>query len=629
MPLGSDHRLPPTGQSSVFYNGTNALHGQRHNRMVLKMIGGIGKLPLATKTTCITILSLVVLAIATFLVSDRTLTSDAQRVAAERQETNMRVAWSVLRQQGSSFRREGDKLYVGNRLLNGWSAPVDEVKRLVGGTATIFSGDQRVSTNVIKADGTRAVGTPLAAGQARDMVLGEGKPFRGEADILGQPYFTAYDPIRDDAGNVIGILYVGIPKEEVLSAIKSVRTSMAAAAFIIALIATMVSLFLTRAMFRPLTQMNRAMQALAAGETDTAIPGRGRGDEIGRMAQALENFRDALLARKAAEASNAAAEAGRERMMSVLSHSLSGLSTGDLTVDVPADVPAEYQSLAQNFNAALAKLRELVAGVRMSTDAIRTGSNEIASASEDLARRTEGNAASLEETSAAITQMTERAASTASAASATVVRAGGATEAVATGRETVDEAVQAMTRVAESAKGIDTVIEGLDKIAFQTRVLAMNAAVEAGRAGEAGRGFAVVADLVSALAMRAEEEARRAREQLTVTQDEVVVAVGAVQRVDGSLDQISRSVTEVHALLDGIASDNLAQSGAIQEISVAVAGVDRATQQNAAMVEETSAAARTLMHQAENLDDQARAFRIEQERGRAAARKVGELALAA
>ncbi|MCC2981342.1 methyl-accepting chemotaxis protein [Sphingomonas sp. IC4-52] len=506
------------------------------------MTGGIGKLPLATKTTFITILSLIVLAIATFLVSDRTLTSDAQRVAAERQETNMRVAWSVLRQQGSSFRREGDKLYVGNRLLNGWSAPVDEVKRLVGGTATIFSGDQRVSTNVIKADGTRAVGTPLAAGQARDMVLGEGKPFRGEADILGQPYFTAYDPIRDDSGNVIGILYVGIPKEEVLSAIKSVRTSMAVAAFIIALIATIVSLFLTRAMFRPLTQMNRAMQTLAAGGTDTAIPGIGRGDEIGRMAQALENFRDALLARKAAEASNAAAEAGRERMMSLLSHSLSGLSTGDLTVDVPADVPAEYRSLAQNFNAALAKLRELVAAVRMSTDAIRTGSNEIASASEDLARRTESNAASLEETSAAITQMTERAASTASAASATVVRAGGATEAVATGRETVDEAVQAMTRVAESAKGIDTVIEGLDKIAFQTRVLAMNAAVEAGRAGEAGRGFAVVADLVSALAMRAEEEARRAREQLTVTQDEVVVAVGAVQRVDGSLDQISRSV---------------------------------------------------------------------------------------
>ncbi|MQH48834.1 chemotaxis protein, partial [Escherichia coli] len=103
---------------------------------------------------------------------------------------------------------------------------------------------------------------------------------------------------------------------------------------------------------------------------------------------------------------------------------------------------------------------------------------------------------------------------------------------VGSGRSTAEQATAAMIRVSDSARGIDSVIEGLDKIAFQTRVLAMNAAVEAGRAGEAGRGFAVVADLVSALAMRAEEEARRAREQLTATQTDIVVAVDAVKKVD-------------------------------------------------------------------------------------------------
>jgi methyl-accepting chemotaxis protein len=106
-----------------------------------------------------------------------------------------------------------------------------------------------------------------------------------------------------------------------------------------------------------------------------------------------------------------------------------------------------------------------------------------------------------------------------------------------------------MTRVAESAKGIDSVIEGLDKIAFQTRVLAMNAAVEAGRAGEAGRGFAVVADLVSALAMRAEEEAGRARDQLTATQTDITAAVQMVEKVDSALVNISGDVGEVHELL--------------------------------------------------------------------------------
>jgi methyl-accepting chemotaxis protein len=166
-----------------------------------------------------------------------------------------------------------------------------------------------------------------------------------------------------------------------------------------------------------------------------------------------------------------------------------------------------------------------------------------------------------------------------------------------------------MGRVSESAKGIDSVIEGLDKIAFQTRVLAMNAAVEAGRAGDAGRGFAVVADLVSALAMRSEEEAKRAREQLTATQTDIGTAVEAVQRVDGALQNISGDVTEVHTLLRDIAGDNQAQSSTITEISATIGTMDQATQQNAAMVEETSAAARNLNSEVTSLSDRAAMFR--------------------
>ncbi|WP_284734854.1 methyl-accepting chemotaxis protein, partial [Sphingosinicella terrae] len=186
-----------------------------------------------------------------------------------------------------------------------------------------------------------------------------------------------------------------------------------------------------------------------------------------------------------------------------------------------------------------------------------------------------------------------------------VERADQAISTVDGGRSMADEAVQAMGRVSESAKGIDSVIEGVDKIAFQTRVLAMNAAVEAGRAGEAGRGFAVVADLVSALAMRAEEEAKRARDQLTVTQAEIGTAVGAVQKVDSALAGISEGVSEVHHLLGTMASDNQAQASAITQISAAVTNMDQSTQQNAAMVEETSAAARNLSGEVEALAEQA------------------------
>ncbi|WP_438270400.1 methyl-accepting chemotaxis protein [Sphingomonas pokkalii] len=265
-------------------------------------------------------------------------------------------------------------------------------------------------------------------------------------------------------------------------------------------------------------------------------------------------------------------------------------------------------------------LKELIGAVSLSATTIESGANEIATASEDLARRTEANAANLEETTAAITQMDSRLKQTAAAAAKTVSRADAAISTVADGRVIADDAVSAMGRVSDSAKGIDSVIEGLDKIAFQTRVLAMNAAVEAGRAGEAGRGFAVVADLVSALAMRAEEEAGRARDQLTTTQSEILSAVEMVPKVDGAFVGISNDVGEVHDLLGNIAKDNNAQANAVSEISDTVNAMDQTTQQNAAMVEQTSAAARNLASEVMQLTQAASHFNIGQPTERVAVR---------
>ncbi|MBB5710728.1 HAMP domain-containing methyl-accepting chemotaxis protein [Sphingomonas xinjiangensis] len=356
----------------------------------------------------------------------------------------------------------------------------------------------------------------------------------------------------------------------------------------------------------PLTDVSKATSVLAAGGT-AEVPHRNRADELGEVAKAVELFRVAAVER--AEADRVAAEAQRI-VTSTLRDGLSSLSQGDLTAQIKADYPADYAELKTNFNEALSSLRGLIGSVSESAIAIRTGSGEIAQASEDLARRTEANAASLEETSAAVTQMDGRLKATADAANRTVVRADGAISTVEGGRTIADEAVQAMARVADGAKGIDSVIEGLDKIAFQTRVLAMNAAVEAGRAGEAGRGFAVVADLVSALAMRSEEEAARARDQLTATQTDIVSAVEMVQKVDGALANISGDVAEVHSLLGQMAADNQAQSTAISQISVAIGTMDQSTQQNAAMVEQTSAAARNLTSEVATLAEQAAKFDV-------------------
>jgi methyl-accepting chemotaxis protein len=345
------------------------------------------------------------------------------------------------------------------------------------------------------------------------------------------------------------------------------------------------------------------MRALSSGNLDTEIAGAAREDELGSMAKAMAEFRDQL------KAAQQAKQVQTELIVGSIGTGLAELAEGDLSAEIVADLDGPFAQLKTNFNAAASSLRGLIGSVLESTAGIRTGAGEIAQASEDLARRTESNAASLEETSAALTQIDGRLKAGADASTRTVRRADQALATVDTGRTTAGDAVEAMNRVSASAEGIDTVIEGLDKIAFQTRVLAMNAAVEAGRAGEAGRGFAVVADLVSALAMRAEEEAKRARDQLTVTQSEIGQAVEAVTKVDGALERISEDVTEVHGLLGTMAADNQAQASAITQISAAIGSMDQATQQNAAMVEQTSAAARNLTSEVETLAEQAAQFR--------------------
>ncbi|PZQ56150.1 MAG: chemotaxis protein [Novosphingobium pentaromativorans] len=305
------------------------------------------------------------------------------------------------------------------------------------------------------------------------------------------------------------------------------------------------------------------------------------------------------------------ADAERNQAISALDRAMSRLAAGDLVHDID-DLPAGFLSLKNSYNRSLANLRQTIGSVVKASDAIYGESGAIAQASEDLAQRTESSAANLEEAAATLVRVEERVKATASGAQETLGIAGEALGAVGQGRGVAGDAVQAMHVVHECARGIDAVIEGVDKIAFQTRVLAMNAAVEAGRAGNAGRGFAVVADLVSSLAMRAEEEARKARDGLSTTRSEIDQAVAIVSRVDRSLETIAGEVERVHSLVETMARDNDAQATAISEVSSTVGVMERTTQQNAAMVEQTSAAARTLISDAKVLADQAGRFQIEE-----------------
>lgn len=424
----------------------------------------------------------------------------------------------------------------------------------------------------------------------------------GRSERTEMAWYTAHAPIRQKTLIAFGTLS-GLLALVALAALVSGAYLVAALGGVLLVAAIVLSHLFREAICVPYVTTVVRMEGLAAGDLDSPIEYTHFTECVGRLTKAMFTFRDAAIAQKRA------AESDSAFIVRELGEKLRLLTDGDLTAEITSDVPEAFAQLKSDFNSAAQSMRTLIGSVMEATAAIQTGSGEIAQASDDLARRTEGNAASLEETSAAMAQMDQRSRTTASAATRMVDRANETVATIDGGRSVADEAVEAMKRVSDSAKGIDSVIEGLDKIAFQTRVLAMNAAVEAGRAGEAGRGFAVVADLVSALAMRAEEEAKRARDQLTTTQGDIGTAVEAVERVDDAFGRISTDVGEVHTLLEQIAGDNRAQSAAIEEINAAIAAMDQATQQNAAMVEQTSAAARNLSSEVQSLAGQASRFR--------------------
>lgn len=419
--------------------------------------------------------------------------------------------------------------------------------------------------------------------------------------------FSALEDGMEAVSEAIGA-HVSAVVQEAHGLQSTARMIVVGGMFLSIILAVGVGLGARRFVVRPVERLIGNVSAMRSGNLSVALTDLDREDEIGNLGRAIDDFRRQLL-----DARNSADRVRREQtdlICSSIGSALEELAKGNLTARVSADLSGDFARLKLDLNAAMTELCRLIGEIARVATSVREGSAEIESATADLARRTEGNAATIEQTTATLVEVNSRVQAAATASQETAKRAIAMRTVVEAGRQTAADAVAVMERVNESAKGIDAVIEGLDKIAFQTRVLAMNAAVEAGRAGEAGKGFAVVADLVSALAMRAEEEARQAREQIVVTQTEISAAASAVETVDNALQRIATDVSSVHQLIETVVQESHSQSLALSEITVAVQSMDQATQANAAMVEQASAAARSLSSEIGSLADNADRFRV-------------------
>ena len=242
----------------------------------------------AGKSIILTIGALLVLAVLIISATSWMVRGFAERQGLERLDANMRVAWQVLGEYGKAYSIKDGQIFADGDALNDFYEPVDTIRDLVGGTATVFQGDTRVTTNVLKSDGSgRAVGTKLARNAAYAAVLEKGVPYRGEADILGTAFYTAYDPIKGADGKTIGVLYVGVKKADFFADVENTILMAILLAGVVVLIVGGLSYMVLRSMFAPLGALSESMRTLAKGDTDIDVPALGRADEIGQMAESV------------------------------------------------------------------------------------------------------------------------------------------------------------------------------------------------------------------------------------------------------------------------------------------------------------------------------------------------------
>lgn len=357
-----------------------------------------------------------------------------------------------------------------------------------------------------------------------------------------------------------------------------------------------------RMVVTPLVDTASAMQRMAGGDMDLTIEGTARQDEIGQVARAMEVFRAADEARRQASAE-------QKSVVVALSSGLAHLANKDLEHRLDEPFPPSYETLRHNYNAAVASLAEALRIVRVGTASVQCSIAEIGDAAADLAVRNETQASRIAETAHAMDSVTAIVQETATSARAVTQTITHAQREASEGGDVVRRAIEAMAAIEASAQEIGQIIAVIDGIAFQTNLLALNAGVEAARAGEAGKGFAVVATEVRALAQRSADAAQSIKALITTSGEQVGAGVALVSESGTKLGGIVRRIGEISVLIGDIAGSATRQAESLSQINGAMGEMDRMTQQNAAMVEESAAAARSLSSEALRLTDLVATFR--------------------
>lgn len=534
---------------------------------------------------------LLVLALSITYVTYLSIKNNLIKGAQDKLVSDLQLGYEYLDEKiPGDWRAENGILYKGNVKINDNFEIVDEIGKLTGGnTVTIFLGDTRIATNVLTPDGKRAVGTKVAD-EVKEVVLNQKKRYVGRANVVGNWYQTAYDPIFDQNGNVIGIWYTGVPEGPYLQRAKYAALNNAVLIGIIGILVFIVSFFFLRNQIRvPLSLLTTGAEKIARFELDGKSFRPKGTDEIAQLGQAFHQMKANLLdlvgqinesAQQLAEASNKLTihsketEKSSEQVAESVQAIAEGLTKQSVFVHQIVDLTSQA---VQAMEEGLQQAADTLAIAQESTQKAREGDQAIQTAVQHL------------------TEITEM----------------------------VSGAVQSINKLGERSKEIGSIITTITSVAQQTNLLALNAAIEASRAGEAGRGFAVVADEVRKLAEESGQSAKQITDLIQSIQADTAKAVEVmetsfqsvleqVQLIEKSREALTMIVQKAEQAesnthrLNQLFNDLMRKMENIQEKMMEIASVTEqssaSAQEVSASTEEQAAAVTEISNHVESLD---------------------------
>lgn len=482
---------------------------------------------------------------------------------------------------------EGDDL---NEMLDG-------LKKRQGCEFTIFEGDTRAYSTVTK-NGERVVGTKLASNLV-DIVLKQGQPYVGEAEILDETYLCSYVPTKGADGKVDGLIFAGISIAEAEKETARIidYAIVISVAVIIACIIFLTG-YLKKRVSGPLGKITQAAERLEKGELGLADGkqvqiGVRSNDEIGLLGEIFEETIGSLRA-----------------YIGEISEVLGAIAKGDLTQETQQNYTGDFLAIKKSLDSILGALNQTMGQFAASAGHVSDGADQVSASAQTLAQGATEQASAVMEISTTIADISAGARETSNAAEEVGQYVNQAGAQLGVSIENVKELSASMDRISEESKQIGTIIATIENIAFQINILSLNAAVEAARAGAAGKGFAVVAEEISSLASKSDEAAKATKELIESSAATIVEGGKAMNRVTEALGRTGELAGNVTVKMEQVVDAVEKQTVAMEQVSTGVEQISAVVENNSATSQECAAASEELSSQSSMLMDLISSFRL-------------------